>query len=233
MSNDGGGGSGSGSENGVCQWRVEQATKEAEDNVVSVLYRHRHSLLARFEAKALERAAKDGNPNSLQTRGGWRHEAHGAITHSKISNEDWADVLSRELGVDGSVWHALRPMLGGQIEKEPGFINFRQQIRLIEKEYHRSGGEVAVRTKGSIAALYQDHASIKAMFGLIDTDQDGTINYHEFESVVNMLNKSLRQNSHRLLDARLLWSLLDRDNSGSVDFNEFAEGTRMVDSQTT
>ena len=56
---------------------------------------------------------------------------HPLPFQAKLCVDDWAAVLSKELGVDESVWHALRPMLGGAVEKETDQVNFRQQVRVV------------------------------------------------------------------------------------------------------
>jgi len=208
------------------------------DNVTSVLWRHTHTLVEAWEE--MERLERDDPAGFLEA---------GL----------WAKVLSSVIGMRPEVWHALLPLLGG-IRQGRGAkagiveVNYRQQVRLVDVEYHRTNrGKDSVVAQcgaaGAIAALYSDPGNISAMFAILDQDHDGEVTFLEFANIVDRLNAIALENEDNaaafagskscggamdascveLLDARLLWGLLDQDRSGSLSLNELAEGTRSAE----
>jgi len=203
------------------------------DNVTSVLWRHAHKLTEAWEE--MEQLERDVPAGFLEA-------------------SLWAKVLSSVVGMRPEVWHALLPLLGG-VRQGRGHnartieVNYRQQVRLVDAEYHRTNrGKHSVVAQGgaagAITGLYSDPENISAMFAILDRDRDGEVTYSEFERVVNKLNESSQEGGATLeystncasnlggvafLDVGLLWGLLDQDRSGSISLNELAEGTRSAE----
>lgn len=181
--------------------------ERATNDVISVLWRNSNTLMECWEER-------------------------GVPASPYIGVADWAEVLSEVVGMRTEVWETLLPLLGGTVAAKPHLVNFRQQARLVEKEYRRAQqqGQAASLPPDSItgSALYSDAKAFKAMFDLLDDNSDGVVDFEELERIVDVLNNEDGADEALELSARVIWSLLDMNRDNFVSLNEFAERNRHL-----
>lgn len=143
-------------------------------------------------------------------------EKKGQLTESVFVN-----VLKEVLHLDIK-WSAMLPSLLGTLDRKKGqpvdYIAFlsRYSVRKESPSDHQA----------CLSNMYDNFHLLKSTFQLWDEDNNGTVDFKEFETGVNHLNAQIEDESLRL-NASELFELVDLDQSGAIDMNEFCEAFRL------